>query len=245
MSKDPLSAKGDASLRVIVSLMIKNLIGSVIIVDEAGHVKGIVTERDLIREIVTEYPIWSVVPARDFMTKRVIEVDPDTSTDEAAKIMIQKKARLVVTKRGKLVGIVTASDLVRAFSKGRKTVSLKGIVTPAVQTLDSRYSARDAINILHTKRIGSIVVTKNGKAHGLFTERDILTKILAKKRRFDTKLDVVTSKPLITISGDATTKKVATLMASRKIKRLPLVKGKKILGIVTSRDLVEAYSRAS
>ena len=96
---------------------------------------------------------------------------------------------------------------------------------------------------MHEKRIGSVVVMKDGRPYGLFTERD-LVKFLAqgaKERLIDIRLEEAASRPLITAKIGVTAREVASIMKSNKIKRLPLTQGVVPVAIITARDLVETY----
>jgi len=242
MSKNPVVAKKDASLQDIVSLMTEKAVGSVIITDDELP-SGIVTERELLKELVTHGSVRRDVKAEEIMASSIFQLEPESSIEEAARNMISKKARLVVTRGGKLVGVLTASDLMRAFSRGGKDLPIEGVISPKVETLDAVKSVKDAVQLMHQRRIGSVLVAKKGKPFGIFTERDLLTKILRGEKGLDAKLEDVASKPLITADSSVSAKKAASIMQSKKIKRLPLMKGERLVGIVTARDLVEAFSK--
>jgi len=177
------------------------------------------------------------------MSKTLVKLSPDTNIEEAAKTMISERGRLVVVRGDRLVGVVTASDLVRGFSESEKDAPLpEDVVSSRIITLSEENTVYDAINVMHDNRVGSIIVTKGDKPAGIFTERDLITKVLSRKG-LDTKLGVVQSKPLITARDSVTLRGAAEKMRTNKIKRLPLMKGDRLVGVVTARDLVEASTR--
>jgi CBS domain-containing protein len=149
-------------------------------------------------------------------------------------------------KDEKLVGIITASDIVRAFSQTTANPSLESIMTRRVFSInyDSRISS--AIDIMFKKRIGSIIVNKAGRPYGIFTERDLLTKVLSEEVRLDKKVGDYCTNELITAEighmGISAADAVQTMRIA-KIKRLPLRRDHEIVAIVTARDLVELYQR--
>ena len=242
MSKKPITATRETPLKTLVSLMAEKSVGSIIIEDHSTPI-GIVTERELLKELATYREIRANLKAGDVMSKTLVKLSPDTNIEEAAKTMISEKGRLVVVKGDKLVGVVTASDLVRGFSESEKDAPLpEDVVSSRIITLSEENTVYDAINVMHDNRVGSIIVTKGDKPAGIFTERDLITKVLSRKG-LDTKLGVVQSKPLITARDSVTLRGAAEKMRTNKIKRLPLMKRDKLVGIVTARDLVEASTR--
>ena len=95
-----------------------------------------------------------------------------------------------------------------------------------------------------TKQIGSVIITKKGEPIGIFTERDLLTKFLAKDKSLKTQVGKACSSPLITAPLGINVHDAASIMASKHIRRLPITKDRKLVGILSARNLVEAYARA-
>jgi signal-transduction protein with cAMP-binding, CBS, and nucleotidyltransferase domain len=95
------------------------------------------------------------------------------------------------------------------------------------------------------ERIGSVIISDNGeKKHmSIFTERDLLTTFLAKEKSLLTEVGEVSSSPLIMANSGTTIHKTAAIMASNHIRRLPISKNGELVGIITARDLVEAYAQ--
>ena len=82
-------------------------------VTEKGSLVGIVTQTDVLR-VVKEGSIQDVI-VKDVMTKEVVVVSPTDSATYVAKLMVEKKInRIPVVEDGKLAGIVTRGDLIRA-----------------------------------------------------------------------------------------------------------------------------------
>ena len=93
------------------------------------------------------------------------------------------------------MGIITASDMVRAFSKQtEKDPPLESVISKTIEYVDINDSIYSAINIMYDRNIGSVIVVEDikedtrmvyvdkrkRKLHGIFTERDLLTKVLSK-----------------------------------------------------------------
>jgi len=117
MSKNVKTAKVDASAREIVRKMNKFRISSIIVVRGKKPV-GIVTERDILERIVEPCMEPTAVKAKDIMSTPVISISPEVSIEDAARLMVAKKIKkLPIIENGKLVGIVTSMDLMRASPK--------------------------------------------------------------------------------------------------------------------------------
>lgn len=84
--------------------------------------------------------------------------------------------------------------------------------------------------------VGAIPIVDKDKLVGMITDRDIVVRGVAEKHPGSTKVEDVMSNKLITISADATTNEAANLMAEHQIRRLPVVEGDKLIGIVSLGD---------
>lgn len=113
----------------------------------------------------------------------------------------------------------------------------KGVVV-----LDASASVRDAARAMEKNNIGSVIVTEKGKAAGIVTERDIVRKIVARKKSFDTKLKRVMSAPLKVIEESKSIRDAVMLMRKHGIKKLPIIDAhKRLIGFVTETDIVRAF----
>lgn len=94
-----------------LNLMIKKDIGSVPVLQN-GKLYGIITERDIVREITASFDYLNR-PLAKTAKKLVVTITPDTEIWEAFNVMLKNKIRRlpVLTKSGKLVGIITERDL--------------------------------------------------------------------------------------------------------------------------------------
>lgn len=112
MNPKVVVAKPEATAKEAAKVMVEAHIGSLVILDQSNIV-GIVTESDMIRKIIAEGNDATQVRLDQMMTKDVTTVDADSELQEAADIMSEKKIkRLPVVEGGKLVGIITSSDLI-------------------------------------------------------------------------------------------------------------------------------------
>ncbi len=205
---------------------------------------GIVTERDLITKILAEDKNPQFELVEQSMSYPLATVCLSAKIKEAAQLMIKKKCRLAVFDCGKMMGIVTASDLIRSLPDIPETEALvDDFMTKEVVTADESTPIRIIAKTMGEKRIGSVIVTNKGKLAGIFTERDLLNSFLTKTTVLDSNVGSMASSPLITVNSKISVHKAATTMAMKQIRRLPIVKDDQLVGIITARDLVEAYAK--
>jgi len=205
---------------------------------------GIVTERDLITKILAQDRNPSFEVVEQSMSYPLATVCLSAKIKEAAQMMIKKKSRLAVFDCGKMMGIVTASDLIRSLPEIPETQALvDDFMTKEVVTADESTPIRIIAKTMGEKRIGSVIVTNKGKLAGIFTERDLLNSFLTKTTMLDANVGSISSSSLITVNSGISVHKAATTMSMKQIRRLPILKNDKLVGIITARDLVEAYAK--
>lgn len=241
----PISVLSDVSLREAVGFMARRGIGNLIVSTEEGEPLGILTERDVLKQIV-EKNSFPDLDLLEMILTHFEKVTPDTSVQRAAELIISKKARLLVfADSDKLVGIITPSDLLRAFRKTYVSPTLDDVVSKNVHHIAYDESILDACTIMYDKRIGSVIVDGKEPEFGIFTERDLVFKVLNNRVSLSEPIELYSSFPLITAKDGILANEAASIMALHHIKRLALTDDKKITGIVTVRDIVDAYQSGS
>ena len=91
--------------------------------------------------------------------------------------------------------------------------------------------------------LGAILVRKDDLIEGIITDRDFAIKIAVHKYSLDTPVHKVASYPLQTINSNESILVAADLMSTRKIRKLVAVDGGKVVGIITSTDLVNQLAK--
>jgi CBS domain-containing protein len=107
-------------------------------------------------------------------------------------------------------------------------------------SVDQAATIRQAIEKMVKKNIGSVVVTKGKKMVGILTERDVLKQLCFDAHCVDKSVTEIMSSPLVTIEGNASIGKAASMMAERGIRRLLVTVDGQIKGIITERDVMRA-----
>ncbi len=120
-------------------------------------------------------------------------------------------------------------------------ILVRDIMRRNVKTVRTDDSVHAAVLKMNKFQIGSVIVTNNGRAVGIITERNILERIV------EPRLDPATiwakdimSSPLVTVEPNDTVDEAAKIMAQKRIKKLPVVEGDKVVGVVSTSDIVRA-----
>jgi CBS domain-containing protein len=121
------------------------------------------------------------------------------------------------------------------------TAKVEDFMTQKVITIDASKSILVAAKVLRDQKIGSIVVTQRGKPVGILTDRDVITRAVAEELRLKKeKVGSIMSKPLVTTKPEASMFEVMKLMEKHSIRRIPVVKDDKIIGIITQSGVERA-----
>lgn len=129
----------------------------------------------------------------------------------------------------------------KAQEEFRKGSSLKvdDVMSFPVQTIEKEKTIKDAITKMAEKNIGSLIVTENSKPVGIISERDLLLKILhqdANPKKLLVK-DIM-NEPLIFGESGESLIEAETKMKLNSIRRMPILKGGELVGIITSSDII-------
>jgi CBS domain-containing protein len=123
--------------------------------------------------------------------------------------------------------------------------SVKDIMTKEVVKISVNDDVFAAAELMNSSEIGCLVVVDGENPIGIITERDIVRRVVAKELPLETKVSKVMSKSLITIDPEASLKEAARVMSSHKIRRLPVLKQNKLVGIIVSADFVRNVGKKS
>jgi CBS domain-containing protein len=115
------SVSPDTLVYRALQLMQDKGVGAVTVVDEQGKLVGIVSERDYARKVILEGKSSKETESKEIMTKDLYVVTPTTTVDECISLMTEKRMRhLPVLDKGKLVGLVSIGDVVKAIIKEQR-----------------------------------------------------------------------------------------------------------------------------
>lgn len=101
-------------------------------------------------------------------------------------------------------------------------------------------TVQEVAEFMTKKGIGAVPVLDNNNIVGIFTERDLLCRVVAKKKNpKEVKVETVMTKELILASPDSDIKEAIFLMKKYNIRHIPVVKDKELVGIISLRDLLQ------
>ena len=116
------------------------------------------------------------------------------------------------------------------------------VMTRRVVTIPSTATAQEASELMDRENIGSLVVVEEARPVGIITERDLVRKVLARRRDpKEVKVSEIMSRPLIYVTPDAFLSEAAGLMGRHNIRRLPVIEGDRLVGIITMYDVIRHY----
>jgi CBS domain-containing protein len=121
--------------------------------------------------------------------------------------------------------------------------TVKDIMSKNVVTVDANKTVVEAAVLMSEKDIGDLVVIDGNTPIGIVTERDFVRRILAEGKSADSKVSEVMTSPLRVIDPDATIKEAARRMVNKGIRRLPVIKDNKLVGIITTADFARHLSK--
>jgi CBS domain-containing protein len=183
MTQKVVSIKMSAKISEAIRLMTEKNLGGLPVVDENNSVKAIITERDIANLFADRL---SGVNVAQLMSQEVVTALSKTTIFEAEQSMVtQGFRRLPIIANDKVVGIITAMDIIRFFGSGEVFKHLKSgsiiqvLNTPAfeiasknVSTIEPTADVGQAAKIMQDKDIGAVPVIENSKLVGIITERD-------------------------------------------------------------------------
>ena len=120
-------------------------------------------------------------------------------------------------------------------------IIVRDIMAKNIKTVKPDDSVHSAVQKMIKFGIGSVIVISSGRPIGIITETNVMMRIVGPRMDPATVWvkDIMTS-PLVTIEQTAAVEEAAKIMADKNISRLPVTNGKKLVGLISSTDIVKA-----
>ncbi len=192
MSTKLTYASEEASLIDVLRLMYERNVGGLPIVDDDTRIRGIITEEDFVRFTSGRA---TGLPVESFMSPNVVTAPAQTTIEKMTRMIIQKGfRRMPVVQEGVLIGMVTASDIMKYMGSGEafeKVVTgdigevmsqpIKSLITRGLVATERKADLGAAARKMMDNDIGSLPVMDKGSLAGILTERDYV-RALAENR---------------------------------------------------------------
>jgi len=118
------------------------------------------------------------------------------------------------------------------------------IMSKGVASLESKETAATASKKMIEGGFGCLLVTRKGRVVGIVTERDLVRKVLAENGNPDKiKLEEIMSQPVIIVSPSLDVGYASKLMSEKRIRRLPVMDGDMLVGIMTTTDIARYLAK--
>ena len=238
------------------------------VVTDEGILVGIITDRDVRHALASdapsmaEYEMTSLLDklrVQDIMTPDVVTVHETTSVVQAGLLFLEKKfGCLPVVHDNRLAGIITITDLLRAYIRQASAAWLMGIsiiMQPHVITATPAMSLAEAQRVMRDKHIRHLPVVSGQRLVGIITDRDLreatpspattLTRGEIAYQMETTLIATCMTRDVMSASPGFTMIDAARILEQRKIGCLPVVDNGALVGIVTEMDCVRAFLETS
>jgi diguanylate cyclase (GGDEF)-like protein/PAS domain S-box-containing protein len=241
----PVTVAPDTPLPEVLAIMERRKIGCLLTVDEQHRPAGILTEQDVVRLLVAasvEQPRAQTMG--DVMQQPVFTLPATVDYRDGYREMMSRRFHYlaVVDELGKLVGVVSEGDFMHHLGL-EYLVELKTVasaMTPDPLALESTAVLASAASLMAEKRIGCVLVMQDGAPVGLVSERDMVRFLRMGAAQLQRPLVEVMSGPLKTVTPDTPLQEAAHHMEAFCVRRLGVVDGGRLVGIITRHDVVKA-----
>lgn len=255
--------------RMMATHRVHSIVGLGDVTEDDTRVWGLVSDGDVVAAAATDHLHRT---AGGCAATESVTIGPRDGVRRAAELMSEHGlSHLLVVQPGsdRPLGVISTLDIAavmggvatRAPSRGGSGVD--ELMTTTVATVSPETSLKEVAALLVERRISAVPVVRDDEVVGVVSEADIveeeqgppadrrgaLARLLrGDHARFSTQLAARTAgeamtAPAVTIEWSRSAAAAATLMTERRVKRLPVVKHGKLVGIVSRSDLVRAYAR--
>jgi len=122
--------------------------------------------------------------------------------------------------------------------ESRLSLKVSDVMVREVITIDENSTVKEAAEVMNKFEIGCLIAVRKGKAVGIITERDLLKRVVAEAKDVNkTRVKDVMSSPLVVVEPGMDLEEAVKLMFQMKIKKLPVVEEKRLVGLVSLTDI--------
>ncbi len=252
-SKKLTVSKESDKLRSVINLILKKY-RRIPIIDSHNHLKGIITATDVLNilgggeknKVFLKYKKSFNIPARKVMERHVLTIDKKTSIKKTLEIFRrEERGAYPVVYKKKLVGIVSEWDLVKQIRE-KVDFLVEDIMVRKPMIAKPNYSLLDTSKIICRGGFRRLPIVDDNVLVGIVTPKDIIGHLnekgfLDKLTMVKTKTKDVMRKNVIVVDPRTELFEAIKIMKKKRIGGLPVTDGDDLIGILTERDIVDAF----
>jgi predicted transcriptional regulator len=238
MTSPAVTERPDMSVTALVAVLRLRGISAVPIVDN-GKLVGLVSTTDILRAP----PIARV---RDIMSSPVVTVSGDDSLDVAAKRLTSARVHRVVVLEGeRVVGVLSARDLLGEVKERKVSDPLASAMTTPVAAIEVGEAIEEAIRQLAEANVHGLVVVDGGSPVGVFTHAEALAARKLPPEMQQRPVEDLMSYETVCLDVSTPMYRAAAYATSMNVRRILVVEHRRLAGVVSCLDLVEVLTRTS
>ena len=252
MTKDVLSIDKDERLQTVLDTMVKHSVSKLVVVDRK-EVVGVITDGDIADElgaIKNRGVPASQLHATTAMRRKFPSATTDTEIPRIMELLIDDAGIVPILHEKHAVGVVTGSD---ALTLVTSTKPLADVMTTQLHAVSPSERVIHARRMMLDHHVERLPVLDNGKLVGLIGEIDIAVGLARLKGSIADNhqpaalmrflVQDVMKQTIITATPETSARDAVALMRQKDVGSLPVIRGDRIVGIVTRSDLLKLVPR--
>jgi CBS domain-containing protein len=249
MTPDVVSVDADASLDHVLRLLGQNAI-SCVLVTSGDEPQGVISMTDLVRvskhhaDADGKRPFKLMPPAlkaKDVMKRDLISVNGDNTIGTAAKALLDHKIQRVFVKEGgKVVGVFSTKDAMRAVLARKIETPLREVMTSPVATVGIGETIDEALTKLDEENVRGLAVTDGRVPVGLFTQLEAIKARALPKPLRERPVEELMSYETAFLDASTPLYRAAGHGIGTELRRILVTQERALVGIVTGYDVARA-----
>ena len=122
-----------------------------------------------------------------------------------------------------------------------RNISISSILnekSSSVYYVDASATVAEAVGLMNSEKIGSVMVIKNGQYVGIFTERDVLNRVISAKLNPErTRVEKVMTSDFISVQEKSTLRETMQIITKKRVRHLPVFEKEKLVGMISIGDV--------
>lgn len=246
MKGSVLSIEADKTVLDAVQKMAQHKVGC-LLVSEAGKIKGIFSETSLTMDVLAAGRQPRTTPLSTILIRKLITLDYNQTMSSAYQKMRENNIRhLPISRDKKIIGMLSIRDFANYYNfkvaqSNNPEDQIKNYMQENLAMIEEPTSVQKAAQLMKEKKIGSLLVTRNGEITGIVTEEIFTRKVLGSNLNPESTLVSELMASPTTINSQQTMDSALSCMHENDARYLAVKEGNKIKGIISLKDLTIYY----